>query len=109
VIEGAVRDVAVDIRRGSPHFGASTTVDLDGRSHRQVWIPPGYAHGFVVLSDEADFMYACTGVYAPEHQHSILWNDPELGIDWGLDDPILSDKDRDAPRLAGATVLPNYI
>lgn len=108
VISGAVRDIAVDIRTGSPTFGKSTTVELTGENHRQVWVPPGYAHGFAVLSDEADFMYACTDLYSPTDEHSVLWNDPDLGIDWGVDEPLLSDKDKAAPRLADAEHLPSF-
>jgi len=108
VLEGTVRDVAVDIRRGSPSFGKHAVVDLTAGQHKQVWVPPGFAHGFVVMSDEADFMYACTEAYAPECEHSILWNDPDIGIDWGIEDPILSEKDGRAPRLADAAVLPRY-
>jgi dTDP-4-dehydrorhamnose 3,5-epimerase len=108
VISGVVRDIAVDIRKGSPTFGKWTAVELSGDNHRQVWIPPSYAHGFVVLSDDADFMYACTDLYSAADEHSILWNDPDLGIDWGVDEPLLSDKDKAAPRLVDAQDLPTF-
>jgi dTDP-4-dehydrorhamnose 3,5-epimerase len=108
VTQGAVRDIAVDIRIGSPTFGKWTAVELTGENHRQVWVPPGYAHGFAVLSDEADFMYACTDLYVPDCEHSVLWNDPALGIDWGIDAPLLSAKDKTAPCLADAKHLPSF-
>jgi len=109
VIEGAVRDVAVDIRRGSPTFGRWTAVELSGENHRQVWVPPGFAHGFAVLSEEADFMYACTDLYYPQCEHAVRWNDPAIGIDWGVESPLLSDKDKAAPYLADADYLPNFV
>jgi len=105
---GEVFDVAVDVRRASPTYGRWTGVMLSDDNHRQLWIPPGFAHGFCVLSDIADFMYACTEFYVPEHEHAVRWDDPEIGIDWPLAAPILSDKDRAAPLLADATVLPHY-
>jgi dTDP-4-dehydrorhamnose 3,5-epimerase len=106
VIRGAVWDVAVDVRRGSPTFGCWHGVELDDRAHCQLWIPPGFAHGFCVLSEEADFVYKCTQPYAPEAERGIAWNDPELGIQWPIRDPLLSPKDAAAPRLADAPVLP---
>ncbi len=102
---GAVFDVAVDVRRGSPHFGQSVGVVLDDESHRQLWIPPGFAHGFCVLSDVADFAYKCTSYYDPASDAGIRWNDPALGIDWPLEgiEPLLSAKDQLLPLLAGQT------
>ncbi|MCC6813093.1 MAG: dTDP-4-dehydrorhamnose 3,5-epimerase, partial [Rubrivivax sp.] len=84
VTHGAVFDVAVDIRRGSPTFGRWVGVELSADNHRQLWVPPGLAHGFVVLSDSADFLYKTTDYYAPEHERSIAWDDPAIGIDWPL-------------------------
>lgn len=95
VVRGAVFDVAVDIRRGSPTFGHWVGVELNEDNHRQLWVPAGFAHGFLVLSEFADFLYKTTDYYAPSHERCILWNDPELGIAWpdvGLA-PRLSDKD----------------
>ena len=99
---GRVFDVAVDIREGSPDFGRWVGVELDDVEHRQLWIPPGFAHGFCVLSDEADFVYACTTYYDPASDTGIRWNDPAIGIEWpdmGVA-PLLSDKDRRMPLLA---------
>lgn len=107
-MNGTVLDVAVDVRRGSPTFGQWTSVEISADNRTQVWVPPGFAHGFSVLSDEADFMYACTGYYVPECEHSIRWNDPAIGIDWSIDEPLLSPKDANAPLLAEAPVLPQY-
>lgn len=104
VVQGRVFDVAVDLRRGSPRFGQWTGVELDEGDHRQLWIPPGFAHGFMVLSDSADFLYKTTDYYAPEHERCLRWDDPSIGIDWPLRDmkPLLSDKDGKAPCLADA-------
>ncbi|HFD79169.1 MAG TPA: dTDP-4-dehydrorhamnose 3,5-epimerase [Gammaproteobacteria bacterium] len=93
VVTGKVFDVAVDIRRGSPTFGRWVGVELSGDNHRQLYVPPGFAHGFCVLSDSADFLYKCTDFYAPEYEHGILWNDPDIGIDWPGADFQVSDKD----------------
>jgi dTDP-4-dehydrorhamnose 3,5-epimerase len=94
VVSGAVFDVAVDIRRGSPTFGKWVGVELSAENKRMFWMPPGMAHGFVVLSDSADFLYKATDYYAPEFERTILWNDPDLGIRWPMiDEPILSSKD----------------
>ena len=100
VVRGQVFDVAVDIRRGSPTFGRWFSCLLDDQEHRQLYIPPGFAHGFCVLSAEADFMYKCTDYYHPESEQGIAWNDPDLGINWPVLDVILSDKDSRYPRLA---------
>ena len=108
VLRGSVWDVAVDVRRGSPRFGRWVALELSEGSPRQLWIPPGFAHGFCVLSESADFFYKCTEVYAPECERSVAWNDPAIGIAWPVQEPILSVKDRDAPRLADAPVLPAY-
>ena len=94
VVRGAVFDVAVDIRRSSPTFGQWVGCELSEDNHRQFWVPPGFAHGFVVLSESADFLYKTTDYYAPAHERCIAWNDPDIGIEWpvGLE-PVLSAKD----------------
>ncbi len=93
VIKGEIYDVAVDIRRGSPAFGQWVGVHLSGDNKRQLFIPEGFAHGFCVLSETALFTYKCSDYYSPESEKGILWSDPDLGIDWPINDPILSDKD----------------
>ena len=94
VVRGAVFDVAVDIRRSSPTFGQWVGCELSEDNHRQVWIPPGFAHGFVVLSESADFLYKTTDYYAPAHERCIAWNDPDIGIQWPAGHtPVLSAKD----------------
>jgi dTDP-4-dehydrorhamnose 3,5-epimerase len=108
VLRGKVFDVAADIRRGSPTFGQWLGVELDGETQHQLWIPPGFAHGFCVLSDEAEFVYKCTALYAPEAERSIRWDDPDLGIAWPVTQPLLSPKDAAAPLLRDAPVLPGY-
>jgi dTDP-4-dehydrorhamnose 3,5-epimerase len=105
VIAGEVLDVAVDLRRSSPTFGRSVTCRLSGANRQIAWVPPGFAHGFLVLSETAEFLYKTTDYYAPEHERSLLWNDPALGIAWGLHgEPILSAKDRAGVPLADAEV-----
>ncbi len=110
VLRGTVLDVAVDIRRGSPTFGAHVAVELSGENKRQLFIPRGFAHGFAVLSEEAVFLYKCDRFYAPEAEGAIAWNDPTLGIDWRLDpaDISLSAKDTAHPLLAEAEDLFDY-
>ena len=93
VIFGKVLDVAVDIRFGSPTFGKYFSSELSEDNHTQLWIPPGFAHGFSVLSDEAIFSYKCTALYSKQHERAILYNDKQLNIDWKVDDPIVSEKD----------------
>ncbi|HOZ93198.1 MAG TPA: dTDP-4-dehydrorhamnose 3,5-epimerase [Ottowia sp.] len=110
VTHGAVFDVAVDIRRGSATFGRWVGVELSADNHRQLWVPPGLAHGFVVLSDSADFLYKTTDYYAPEHERSIAWDDPAIGIDWplaahGITAPLLSAKDRAGQPLSRAELV----
>ncbi len=101
VFVGEVYDVAVDIRRGSATFGRYVGVYLSGENKHQLWVPPGFAHGYCVVSKEAVFGYKCTDSYHPEAQFGIRWNDPAIGIEWPLDSqPILSEKDADAPLLA---------
>ena len=107
VITGSVFDVAVDIRRGSSTFGNWVGAELTAENHKQLWIPPGFAHGFVVLSDIADFVYKTTAYYAPQTDRGILWNDKDIGIEWPqLDIPFsLSDKDQRQPHLTAAEVF----
>lgn len=106
VVRGAVFDVAVDIRRASPTFGAWVGVELSEENQRQLWVPPGFAHGFLVLSDVADFLYKTTDYYAPEHERCIAWGDPAIGIDWPLASaPKLSAKDRLGASLGAADVF----
>lgn len=107
VTRGRVFDVAVDIRRSSPTFGHWVGVELSELNHRQLWVPPGLAHGFLVLSDSADFLYKTTAFYAPEHERSIAWDDPQLNIQWpALDVPLqLSVKDRAGQRLVDAELF----
>lgn len=110
VIRGAVFDVAVDIRQGSPTFGRFASATLTAENMRSIYIPAGFAHGFVVLSDDAEFLYKCSDYYDPGAEHGVLWSDPALGIEWNVTDPILSDKDRGYPRLADIpkNLLPNF-
>ncbi len=105
---GTVFDVAVDIRRGSDTYGKWVGAILSDENHRQLWVPPGFAHGFLVLSDVADFIYKVTGAYAPECEGALRWDDPTIGIDWPLGDivPQLSAKDTVAPLLADAKTFP---
>jgi dTDP-4-dehydrorhamnose 3,5-epimerase len=93
VVYGRVLDVAVDIRFGSPTFGKYFSSELSEENHTQLWIPPGFAHGFSVLSEEAIFSYKCTALYSKEHERAIIFNDPDLNIDWKVDNPIVSGKD----------------
>ena len=107
VVRGVVFDVAVDIRKDSPTFGKWAGTELSEDNHRQLWIPPGFAHGFLVLSDSADFLYKTTDYYAPQHERCIAWNDPSIAIEWpkGVQ-PLLSAKDESGKRLAEADVFP---
>ena len=109
VLSGAVLDVAVDVRVGSPTFKHFVSVVLDDKAHRQLWIPRGFAHGFLVLSKEARVLYKCDAPYDRGSEISIRWNDPDIQIDWGLESPLLSQKDAAAPRLREFTGrLPRY-
>ncbi|HSD38479.1 MAG TPA: dTDP-4-dehydrorhamnose 3,5-epimerase [Rhodocyclaceae bacterium] len=107
VTQGLVLDVAVDMRKSSPTFGQWEAVELSGENHRQFWVPPGFAHGFVVLSESADFLYKTTDYYAPEYERSLAWNDPTVGVDWRLGDitPLLSAKDLNGKPLAECEVF----
>jgi dTDP-4-dehydrorhamnose 3,5-epimerase len=112
VLSGEVFDVAVDVRRGSPWFGRWVGERLSGAGKRQFWVPPGFAHGYCVLSETAVFAYKCDDFYHPEHELSVLWNDPDIGIDWPLDGaPVLSEKDRNGQPLAtiDPARLPDYV
>jgi len=104
VSRGAVFDVAVDMRRSSPTFGKWAGVTLSADNKRVFWVPEGFAHGFLVLEDDTDFLYKCTDFYAPENEHTLAWDDPEVGIEWPLDglEPQLSAKDREGRSLAEA-------
>ena len=104
VVRGAVWDVAVDIRRSSPTFGQWVGAELSEDNQHQLWVPPGFAHGFVVLSESADFLYKTTDYYSPAHERAIRWDDPAIGIEWplaahGIAQPVLSDKDQTGARL----------
>ena len=108
VVNGEVLDVAVDIRKGSPRFGQSVAVLLSAENRRQLYVPPGFAHGYCTLSDTADFLYKCTDVYTPADEYGIAWDDPALEIDWPQLDLLLSDKDRQNPLLSESDRLPVY-
>ena len=105
VVRGSVYDVAVDLRMSSPTFGRWVGVELSESNHRQLWVPPGFAHGFLVTSESADFLYKTTDYYAPEHERCVAWNDPAIGIQWPLEGtPVLSGKDQQGQLLAQAEV-----
>ncbi len=97
VVQGAVLDIAVDVRTNSPHFGKWVSTMLSGENKWMFWIPPGFAHGFVTLEEGTVFSYKCTEFYNKDSEMAIRWNDPNLGIDWGISDPVLSEKDKTAP------------
>lgn len=103
VIRGSVLDVAVDIRRRSPTYGRWESIVLSGQNKWMYWVPPGFAHGFVTLEDDTVFFYKCTNVYNKASEGSVRWDDPVLHIDWGVTDPVISDKDKLAPGFAGFT------
>ena len=107
-MRGRVLDVAVDVRVGSPHFGQHVAVELNEDNRRQLWVPRGFAHGFVVLSESADFFYKCDNLYSPAHEIVVRWDDPAIGIDWGVAHPQLSPRDAAAPRLADVKNLPVF-
>jgi dTDP-4-dehydrorhamnose 3,5-epimerase len=109
VCRGEVFDVAVDIRRSSPYFGQWVGVTLSEANHHMLWVPPGFAHGYLVVSEKTDFVYKCTDYYAPQHERAIRWDDPELAIEWPLPagvTPLLSAKDAAAPALSQAQTYP---
>jgi dTDP-4-dehydrorhamnose 3,5-epimerase len=107
IVSGEVFDVAVDLRRSSPTFGRWTGTRLTAENKRMMWIPAGFAHGFLVLSESADFLYKTTDYYAPEHERCLIWNDPEVGIRWPLEaEPVLAPKDRAGKPLKEAETFP---
>jgi dTDP-4-dehydrorhamnose 3,5-epimerase len=108
VLRGKVLDVAVDVRRGSPTFGRHVAVELSEENRRQLLVPRGFAHGFSVLSETADFFYKCDAYYSPQDEIAVRWNDPAIGIDWKVEQPSLSAKDAAAPLLADVENLPVY-
>jgi dTDP-4-dehydrorhamnose 3,5-epimerase len=109
VLRGAVLDVAVDLRRGSPTFARHVAVELSEENRRQLWVPRGFAHGFVVRSESADFFYKCDALYSPQDELVLAWNDPALGIDWGCAAPAVSARDQAGRTLAELTqLLPRY-
>jgi dTDP-4-dehydrorhamnose 3,5-epimerase len=107
VVNGAVFDVAVDLRKSSPHFGKWVGFELSAENKRMMWVPPGFGHGFLVLSESADFLYKTTAYYAPQWDRGVRWNDPDIGVRWPLDsEPQLSAKDQVAPLLKDAEAYP---
>ncbi|MEN3334557.1 MAG: dTDP-4-dehydrorhamnose 3,5-epimerase [Blastocatellia bacterium] len=110
VVQGAVLDVVVDVRRGSPTFGRHAVEVLSAENLRMVYVPPGFAHGYAVLTETAEFLYKCSDFYSPSHERGVLWNDPALAIDWRIGNPILSSKDRAHLPLAAipANELPPF-
>jgi dTDP-4-dehydrorhamnose 3,5-epimerase len=110
VVEGEALDVAVDIRAGSPNFGKWTSVHLAANNHNQIFIPAGFAHGFLALTDTVQFLYKCSDFYTPGDEHGILWNDPDINISWGVASPLVSDKDAKNSKLADIPreFLPRY-
>jgi dTDP-4-dehydrorhamnose 3,5-epimerase len=110
VIEGEAWDVAVDVRVGSPHFGKWASVLLSSKAQNQIYIPAGFAHGFLALSETVQFLYKCSDFFDPTDEHGILWSDPAIGIDWRISDPLISEKDRRYSPLASmpAELLPRY-
>ncbi len=110
VIQGEVLDVVVDVRHGSPHFGKWESGILSAQNKREMYVPAGFAHGYLVLSETAEFLYKCSDFYHPEYERGVLWNDPEIEINWGVQGPLLSDKDRRNPPLSGISLkeLPEY-
>jgi dTDP-4-dehydrorhamnose 3,5-epimerase len=108
VLRGKVLDVAVDVRTGSPTFGQHVAVELSEENHRQLWVPRGFAHGFAVLSETADFFYKCDNPYSPKDEICVRWDDPAIGIQWNVEKPSLAARDAAAPHLADIANLPVY-
>lgn len=107
VVTGKVFDVVVDLRKSSPTFGEWEGIELSAENHRQLWVPEGFAHGFLILSDTADFLYKTTTYYAPEYDRCLKWNDPDVGVNWPLDDePLLSEKDMKGTAFTEIEVFP---
>ena len=100
VVRGAVRDIVVDIRKSSPTYGKSLAIELSETNHLILWIPPGFAHGFASLADDTIFLYKCTALYDKASENGILWNDPDLNLDWGVDTPVVSPKDLELQRFS---------
>jgi dTDP-4-dehydrorhamnose 3,5-epimerase len=110
VVEGEALDVAVDIRAGSPTFGRWTSAVLSAAKHNQLYIPAGFAHGFLALTDVVQFVYKCSAFYDPQDEYGVLWSDPDIGITWGATQPLISERDRKLPLLASVPrdLLPSY-
>jgi dTDP-4-dehydrorhamnose 3,5-epimerase len=110
VVEGEVLDVAVDIRVGSPHFGKWASVVLSAEQGNMIFVPAGFAHGFLTLSESAQFLYKCSDIYAPKDEHGIIWNDSDINIEWGVDKPLVSEKDARCTKLSDMPreLLPRY-
>jgi len=108
-IKGVIFDVAVDIRKGSPFFGQWVGEELSDENKRMLYVPAGFAHGFLVVSDYAEIMYKCDQEYSPEHEKGILWNDPQLAIDWPASDPLVSERDTHLPQLREAEYNFNFL
>jgi dTDP-4-dehydrorhamnose 3,5-epimerase len=108
IMRGRVLDVAVDVRVGSPTFGRHVAVELSEENRRQLWVPRGFAHGFAVLSETADFFYKCDNLYSPKDEIVVRWDDPAIGIPWGIENPSLSSRDASAPYLADVKNLPVF-
>jgi dTDP-4-dehydrorhamnose 3,5-epimerase len=109
VLRGAVLDIVVDVRTGSPSFGKHVAVELNDKTRSQIWAPRGFAHGFFVLSETADFFYKCDELYNPADEHVLRWDDPQLAIEWGCSSPLLSPRDRDGRTLSELSgLLPRY-
>ena len=108
VLRGRVLDVAVDVRVGSPTFGHHVAIEISDENHRQIWVPRGFAHGFAVLSESADFLYKCDDFYRPSDEIVVRWDDPAIGINWGIERAVLSARDAAAPLLAKVEGLPMY-
>ena len=109
VIAGAIKDIAVDIRTNSPEFGKSIIINLDSRSHNMVFIPEGFAHGYLVIENNTVVQYKCTNYYDPTSEFGIIWNDKDLNIDWGVSEPVLSRKDSNLPELKDQINLPSIL
>ncbi len=99
VLKGKVMDVAVDVRKGSKTYGKHLKIELSSKNHKQLWIPPGFAHGFLTLEDDTLFSYKCTNHYSKNHEMDLLWNDDNLNIDWGIENPVISEKDEKATKF----------
>ncbi len=109
VVSGAIKDVIVDIRANSPDFGKSVVINLDSKLHNMIFVPEGFAHGYLVLEEKTIVQYKCTNYYSPSHEYGILWNDKDLNIDWGVSEPVLSRKDSKLPELKDQINLPSIL